>query len=107
MAPLAAVVLGLLSIFVRSIGSFPLTSVGSDLAFSSTSIHLTLIFSKHESGILVQFDLFMFIVFLCVWVITLKIVQKAMTSARVNLLASFATFVGFASVVVEMVIRGM
>jgi len=86
-APLSIIGLGIFSFIIRSVAEFQLEGTGSDLALISSSLQLSLIFARvHEvDGEIVtvlQTDIFLFIILLSLWGMSIKIVQKALQSQR-------------------------
>ena len=115
-APLAIIGLGIFSFIVRSIAEFQLEGTGADLALISSSLQLSLIFMRvHEIDsnimVLLQNDVFLFIIMLSLWGITIKLVKKALQSQRriirgfLNPFTVLAFIVGSVSLSVEILWR--
>lgn len=86
-APLSIIALGIFSFIVRWIAEFQLEGAGSDLALISSSLQLSLIFTRiHGDSIdvtaVLQSDIFFFIFLLSLWAASIKMVQKALRSER-------------------------
>jgi hypothetical protein len=82
-APLATVSLGFLSLVVRWIAGFQLEGTGSDFALISTSLQLSVIFSRiseFNSSVIetLQMDLLIFVVLLVLWGASVKSVKAAL-----------------------------
>ena len=86
-APLSVIGLGIVSFFVRWIAELQLEGAGADLALISTSLQLSLIYSRIFQGIgeitvALQSDVFFFIFLLAIWLVSVKFVQMALRSNR-------------------------
>jgi len=103
--PLSIIALGIISFIVRWIAEFQLEGTGSDLALISTSLQLSLLFTRmHEGGnvttTIVEIDVFFFLFLLILWAISIKIVQKALRNERkviggyINLYSTLAFIIG-------------
>lgn len=83
-APLSIVALGVISFIIRSIAEFQLEGTGSDLALISSSLQLSLIFTRMNEGegSALQFDVFLFLLLFLLWAFSIKTVKKALQSQR-------------------------
>ena len=77
-APIAVVLLAFLSLLIRWIGGFGLSSIGSDLSLIATSLQLRLLYTKigaSASDLQIGVDIIIFIIAIIGWTITLKLIQ--------------------------------